>query len=277
MEGWQAYAQMNRVPTKGLSYNSVSAAITGVTEKASSGLYNSVQVQLDFDTYFRDSEKFFEDFDNLLQLAGNAGMTVLPALMNDRYVLRNQDALVSYVADMIGRYDKDARIMAWDLYYKPCTQSVDKAKVMDLIPVLFAAAREAFATKPVFATPTVSTEPFPEDFDYITELEHGNAEAGWNRLTYSNSSIEICYEIWRQSDVIAYASSQDSPELGWLNSVAYRFGRPLFCTKWQPSRTEDPSAVLSVFRNMHVNWYVDGEPGDENVSSFAFDPIITDH
>ena len=79
------------------------------------------------------------------------------------------------------------------------------------------------------------------------------------------------------SDVIAYASSQDSPELGWLNSVAYRFGRPLFCTKWQPSRTEDPSAVLSVFRNMHVNWYVDGEPGDENVSSFAFDPIITDH
>lgn len=277
MEGWQAYAQMNRVPTKGLSYNSVSAAITGVTEKASSGLYNSVQVQLDFDTYFRNSEKFFEDFNNLLELAGNAGMTVLPALMNDKYALRNQDALVAYVADMIGRYDKDARIMAWDVYYKPCTQSVDRGRVAELLPLLFSAAREAFATKPVFATPTVSTTAFPADFDYIDQLVHGGSEAGWNRLEYANSSVEMCYDIWCMSDVIAYASSQDAPELGWLNSVAYRFGRPLFCTKWQPSRTEDPSAVLSVFRNMHVNWYVDGEPGDENVSSFAFDPIITDH
>ena len=154
---------------------------------------------------------------------------------------------------------------------------MDRGRVAELLPLLFSAAREAFATKPVFATPTVSTTAFPADFDYIDQLVHGNAEAGWNRLEYANSSVEMCYDIWCMSDVIAYASSQDAPELGWLNSVAYRFGRPLFCTKWQPSRTEDPSAVLAVFRNMHVNWYVDGEPGDDNVSSFAFDPIITDH
>ncbi len=277
MEGWQAYAQMNRQPVKGLSYNSVSAAITGVTANAASGIYNSVQVLLDFDTYFRNPEKFFGDFDNLLQLAGDAGMTVQPALLSDKYALRNQDALTSYVADMVGRYDKDARILAWDIYYKPCAQSVDHEKVMALIPELFAAARSQFPVKPVFATPNVSTAAFPANFDYIYELEHGNATAGWNRLTYGNSSVDMCYKIWCLSDVIAYASSQDAPQLGWLNSVAYRFGRPLLCTKWQVSKTEDPSEVLNVFRNMHVNWFADGTPGEDNVKNFGYDPIITNY
>ena len=236
-----------------------------------------MQVLLDFDTYFRKPDKFFEDFNNLLQLAGDAGMTVQPALLSDKYALRSQSALISYVADMVGRYDKDARILAWDIYYKPCVQSLDHEKVMALLPELFAAVRSQFPVKPVFATPNVSTAAFPANLDYIDELVHGGSAAGWNRLTYGNSSVDMCYKIWCLSDVIAYASSQDAPQLGWLNSVAYRFGRPLFCTKWQASRTEDPSEVLKVFRNMHVNWYVDGALAENKAKDFGYDPIITNH
>lgn len=276
MEGWTAYAHMNRNPVKGICYDSVEDALAGVTEKGSSGLYNSVRVQLNFDSWLRSRDKFRSDFDDLLRLANGAGMTVLPSLVSDTYALRDMDTLMSYVADMIGRYDKNGCIIAWDLYFRPCAQSgVSKEKADYLLDGLFEAAHGASPSKPVFATPEVSTEPFTEGYDYIKALVHGQEKAGWNKLRYMHSSESLCYKVWCLSDVIAYASSQDSPEMGWLNSVAYRFGRPLFCTKWHVPEKEDPSKALSVFSNMHVSWYADGELDDAIVRDFGYAPVIT--
>ena len=88
-------------------------------------------------------------------------------------------------------------------------------------------------------TPYVQVKPFAPDFNYWGALVHGH-RAGWDYLTYGGgSSAELCYQIWSLSDIIAFSSAQKAPETGWLASICYRFGRPIFCTEWNAPAVED--------------------------------------
>lgn len=277
MPSWKAWAMVNNEPVKGLSYSSADAALAGISAQGPKGIYNSVQVRFDFRNYSSDRAAFIEKINAVLDSAAKYGMTVLPGLLDDRYATRNATTLGNYVADVIKTYNNDSRIKAWEIYNRPSTSSqATNAKMLNLIPQLFTAARNVSPQRPVFVTPYVQTTKFAADFDYIGELVHGHRN-GWNKLTHGYGSVNLTYLCWKLSDIVSYNSSQDSPELGWLNSVAYRFGRPVICSKWENKSSSTIDETLAVFNDCHVMWYVDGSLDDAKVKSFKYRTIITEY
>ena len=276
-EGWKSWMWMNRGETKGLYFTSVSAALAGVEKYKDDGTYNSLRVLLEYADYAEDTEAFFAAFDELLSAATEAGMTVLPALIANKYLSSNTDEeLLAYVSQVVGRYAKQTQILAWDLLFSPTNSGT--ARVMALVPQLFSAARAADPVQPLFMTPSVSVKTLPED--YLILQNHSHGSGGWNYFNYTGgATAALLYLIWCQSDVIAYASTQQSIPMGWVASIAYRFGRPLFCSQWRTTVTETATNSLAIFSDLHVNWYVDGEArvDADDVKNFKFQPVSTQH
>ena len=273
-DNWRAWSWMNRKAVKGLSFEKLENALAAV--KAMQGTeqkYNSIRVLMDLLNYRKDSTNYKLQFDSLVDLAGKAGMTVMPTLLNDRNLSYSLTMMKYYFETIMKGHLDDSRILAWELVTRPGTNYTNLSKMNAMIPQLFELARGMKPVQPLFVTPKVNTQAFASDFDHIAGLVHGK-QGGWNKLTSYN--VSLTYKIWCLSDVIAYYSNQPSAQLGWLNSVANKFGRPLFC-RWEPSGTEETAKTLAIFRNMHVNWFVDGTVSDTEVEAFGFDPIITNH
>ena len=275
---WKAFAWVNGRVTKGLSATNINDAISKAQDQIGKNIYNSLHVVLSLSGYQSDKEDFFARFDELLTTAEQANMTILPSLINDNFAGRDNELLIGYVKEFVGRYANDPRIMAWDLFYRPGTSYTNSAKTMEVLPLLFEAAKSMRPIHPVMATPTVTvnTSGFPED--YVDALVHGHRN-GWSRLSYGNrGSVEMCSLIWKLSDVISYTATQSSPYLGWLNSVAYKYGRPMLCIDWKPVNTEETSKSLDIFEDFHVGWYMNGtKVTDEEASAFNYRPIVTPH
>jgi hypothetical protein len=58
------------------------------------------------------------------------------------------------------------------------------------------------------------------------------------------------------SDVISFDSEMKMPETGWLLSVANRYGRPVFCTNWNPPDIESAGETMELFSRNRVYWFV---------------------
>ena len=275
--GWKAWRWMNRPPTRGLSFSNISNAISMLENLNGTGSpYNSISVALDFRGYRSSQETFFADLENLLTLAAENGMTVLPQLLSDTYFRMSAYALTEYVENVLTRYANDTRILAWDLYNKLSSVNSNPTKAESIIDDLFKTARATGAQQPIFMTPSVSVNTFPNGFDPIASLVHGRYD-GWSRLTYGSGSVDLCYRIWCMSDVICYTSSQTSPYLGWLNAQAAKFGRPLFCAEWKVPTSEAPSATMEIFKDMHISWFANGTLDEEMVRDFTYRPVSTQH
>ena len=276
MPSWKAWAQMNRGPIKGLYYKTPAAAIAGIKEQGPKGIYNSVSVQMNFDTYNRNNATYIQQFEELLATADQYGMTVVPMLVNDTYAKRNATSLQNYVSNMIKTYNNDPRILAWELYNRAGAGASLTSTLLNLIPQLFEAARSQSPNRPVFATPAVSTNKFAADFDYKFQLEHYAGGGGWDRLNFGNAGINLVYLCWQLSDIASINSSQNNPELGWLNSVAYKFGRPVICTRWETASSTTIDETLDIFSDHHQGWFADGAIDDSKVKDFKYQVIITD-
>lgn len=278
MPSWKAWASLNCAPVKGLSYNSVSEALTGLAAQKGKGIYNSIQVRLTYTEYTSSKDKFKSAFSALLDSAGTQGMTVVPTLLYDRYARLNPTALCAYVADMIRTYNDDPRIAAWELYNRPSlSSSAPAARMLTLIPQIFTAARSAAPKRPVFVTPAVKTSDFDAGFDYIVSLQHFNEWAGWNKLQYYSGNISLTHLCWKLSDIVSYSSDQQEPQLGWLNSVAYRYGRPVVCSRWEASKSTTVDKILTVFNDCHTSWYSDTPLDESKAKTFDWRPVVTDH
>ena len=180
------------------------------------------------------------------------------------------------MTDVLTHYATDSRILGWDLYFNACSTSTNTTKAMELADALFAAGRATGAQQPLFMTPCVATNTLPEGYDAVQNLVHG-VYAGWDHLNFGKGNVKLCLKIWCQSDIISYTSSQRSELLGWLNAQANKFGRPLFCSQWKPSISEEPSKVLDIFSDMHVSWFVNGTLDATAVQNFHYRPVSTAH
>ena len=99
--------------------------------------------------------------------------------------------------------------------------------------------------------------------------------AGWDRLVYGGgSSAELCYKIWSLSDVVAFSTRQPAPEAGWLVSICYRFGRPIFCTGFDTS-VGDLDAMLDRFATSHVFWFSSDKVSKDRLGKFSFKQTST--
>lgn len=277
MPSWKAFAQFNCGPIKGLYYKSVAAALTGLATQGPKGIYNSVSVQMNFDTYNRNQEKFMTDFNTLLDSAAVFGIKVVPMLLSDTYAKRNATALCNYISTLVGTYNKDERILAWELYNRAGAGTSLTSTLLTLVPKIFEAARSVSPQRPVFVTPAVSTTTFSSSFDYKYYLQHYAGGGGWNKLNYGNAGINLVYLCWQLSDIISTNTAQNNGEFGWLNAVAYRFGRPQICTRWEVAKSTTIDETLAVLSDHHEGFFVDGTLDDSKVSSFRYQTIITNH
>ena len=275
---WRAWQWMSGVERRGIAYSSLTAAENALTaiENIGSSSYNSLCLPLDYRKWVSDKTAFYTSMDSVLNMSGRLGMTVVPQMMSDTYIKMPTSVLKTYVQEVITRYGEDCRVLAWDLYNKPCATASDVSKATEILDALFDAARATSATQPLFATPAVTTNNFDAGFDYVAALVHG-VHGGWNRLSFAKGNVSLCYHIWCQSDVVAFSSAQTSSQLGWLCSVACKFGRPIFCAEWKPATSEEPSKTMAVFEDMHLNWYVNGTLDENLVHTFHYIPVSTGH
>ena len=184
--------------------------------------------------------------------------------------------IMAYINVILRRYYIDSRIAGWELYHHPGSGHVSEAQASCWVSQLFDLARYSSPSQPCFMTPLVSVGGIPPGVDYRAELIHGR-RAGWNRLMYAGASTPaLTYKIWALSDITAFSSAMKSAETGWLVSICYRFGRPIWCTEWQAPDLNEAKATLDSFSRSHVYWYTDTALPAELLTGFRFRPINTD-
>ena len=200
----------------------------------------------------------------------------MPVLLDDGDVPNGSVALGKYVNDVINRYYSDNRVLAWELYCKPGEKVKDTNLLMELVGTVFRYARNVYPNQPMTMTPVVNVKPFKEGFDPWQALVHGHT-GGWGELDYSGgSNSNLVYKIWSLSDVISFATDMPTPEAGWLISMCYRFGRPIFCTDWRFDNDETANSTLKRFAMSHVFWFASKPVSTNQINSFRFIPISTE-
>ena len=137
-------------------------------------------------------------------------------------------------------------------------------------------ARNQYANQPLTMTPYVQVNAFEPGFDYWGALVHGRT-GGWDRLVYGGgSNARLCYTIWSLSDIISFSACSKAPETGWLASICFRFGRPVFCTQWNIDDSTDIDAYLQRFAKSQIFWFSSGtDILPEKLVGFKFEQIST--
>jgi hypothetical protein len=139
---------------------------------------NSVRVFIQYVAYEDDATRLLNRLDAFFELASSHGLSVMPVLFDDcwlpepflgdqapesrpglhnpywqsspgnrRMGLASRPALRRYVEDLLGRFGRDRRIIAWDLYNEPQARDSTVALVRDV----FAWARSAAPSQPLTA------------------------------------------------------------------------------------------------------------------------------
>lgn len=255
----------------------IGIANSGIRPSNAPEKYNSVKVGIRYNHWKYDNISFYKDFDEYVNWAREKGMTILPTLLTDEDLDIPEDELVEYVKSVIAYYYDNPTVQAWDLYYHPGETCKDLKKVERIVDKLFTIARNQYPNQPVFMTPVVSVKPFEPGFDYRATLVHGKIH-GWDMLEYGGISNEdLVYKIWSLSDVTGFSTEQDAPEAGWLMSICYRFGRPIFCTSFKADDQENQKAIIDLFAKSHIFWYSATDIPEDYTKDFRFIPIKTAH
>lgn len=248
-----------------------------ITEGVPGQGFNSVEISLSFSEYQVDKEAFFRKFDAVLAAAASGGYTVMPVLLSDAEATAPEKEIGEYVGDVIGHYYTAPEIQAWNLYYHPGESLGDASKVSSLVTAVFRYARNEYPNQPLTATPYVKVKSFEPDFNYRSALVHG-VRNGWDKLEYGGASdCNLVYKIWSLSDVLSFSTDQNYGEAGWLASICYKFGRPVFCTGFAPQTESDKKALLELFEHSHINFYTASPISEATLKEFSFKPIVTKH
>jgi len=266
----RAWKRMVGGPVKGINVSS--GNIAGVPS-----VYNSARIKLNYKDWVSDKDGFFAGVDAILKAASSRGMTILPVLTDDNDRAVSDDDLGAYVESVIGKYYYDPAIQAWDLYWHPGEEWPEAGKVSARVTKLFQYARNQYPNQPLTATPLVRVKDFEPGFDYHDAMVHGRT-AGWGMLEYPGASdVELVHKIWSISDVLSFSTDQPQAEAGWLLSICFRYGRPVFCTDLSSPSTEEAVKTLERFSMSHVFWYTGTPLPVGKVAAFKFIPISTKH
>jgi len=239
--------------------------------------YNSVRVRIKYSDWAQDESAFFNYADDAISKLDAKGISVLPVLIDDSDASVPAEKLAKYVSSVIGHYYTEPAVIAWDLYYHPGEKCTDRNLVDNVLTAVFKAARNKYPNQPLTATPYVRVKDFAPDFDYKSALIHGRT-AGWERLEYPGcSDVELVHKIWSISDVVSFSTDQPQAEAGWLLSICFRYGRPIFCTSFNSPSDYEAIKTLNRFGISHVFWFTDRSIDPAVVDDFRFIPIVTKH
>jgi hypothetical protein len=183
------------------------------------------------------------------------------------------DHLRGYVQGVVGRFAKDRRVVAWDIFNEPDNTnrpayiayepSNKPSLTLILMGKAFAWARAMNPSQPLTAAPWLG--------DYVDPARMRPA----TKFMLENS------------DVITFHSYDDSATVEKLISALERYGRPIICTEYMARpRSSTFQAILPIFARRHVgaiNWgFVSGKtqtiyPWDSWNKEYTTEPKVWFH
>ncbi|MGH7652410.1 MAG: 1,4-beta-xylanase [Gemmatimonadaceae bacterium] len=202
----------------------------------------------------------------------NSGWVQAPgaAILSDtmRY-----DELRGYVQGVVGRFAKDRRVVAWDIFNEPdntnrpayiAYEPIDKpALTLILMRKAFAWAREEHPSQPLTAAPWLGDYVDPSRMRPATKFMLDN------------------------SDVVTFHSYDDSATVEKLITALERYGRPIICSEYMARpRGSTFQSILPIFARRHVgaiNWgFVSGKtqtiyPWDSWTDEYTAEPKVWFH
>jgi hypothetical protein len=209
---------------------------------------NSVRVFIQYLVHEHDAAGLLARFETLLGLASRHGLSVMPVLFDDcwlpepflgdqapeprpglhnpywqrspgerRKALAFRPALRRYVEDLFGRFGRDQRILAWDLYNEPSATEASVALVRDV----FSWARRLAPAQPLTAC--------------------------WYGALFSDITSIHFYG----------SPSRQPEEARRLIEAADSFSRPVLATEalGRPNHGE-PQEILPLFSKRRIGWYL---------------------
>ena len=183
------------------------------------------------------------------------------------------EILKSYVQGVVGRFAKDRRVAAWDIFNEPdntnrpayiAYEPIHKQVLaLSLMRQAFAWARAMNPSQPLTAAPWVG--------DYVDS-------------TRLRPATKFMLE---NSDVITFHSYDDSATVEKLITALERYGRPIICSEYMARpRGSTFQSILPIFARRHVgaiNWgFVTGKtqtiyPWDSWNNEYTAEPKVWFH
>jgi len=183
------------------------------------------------------------------------------------------EVLKGYVQGVVGRFAKDRRVAAWDIFNEPdntnrpayiAYEPIHKQELaLSLMRRAFAWARAMNPSQPLTAAPWVG--------DYVDS-------------TRMRPATKFMLE---NSDVITFHSYDDSATVEKLITALERYGRPIICSEYMARpRGSTFQSILPIFARRHVgaiNWgFVSGKtqtiyPWDSWNNEYTAEPKVWFH
>lgn len=153
-----------------------------------------------------------------------------------------------YVKQILKKYRKDPRILAWCLYNEP-----ENTKGFETLPFLKAVyrwAREVNPSQPL-TSPMWAT---PDSRSYQKEISEFVSSA---------------------SDIISFHSYNDLPRCTEFVNYCQQFNRPILCSEWMArSRGSDYFSILPLFKKNKIGSFSYGLVNGKQQCHYPWNPVI---
>jgi len=230
---------------------------------------SAIRLWLSWDSFVRNPERFARHFDQVLAIAAQYGLVVMPVLFNrwhdlaldyggiymDHFLLRvswvrSISIFEPYLQAVVGGHAADSRVFAWDLCNEPFFYSCPPAEIPEIVSAeytwlesLYKACKRLGAQAPI----TVGIHP-------------GHGLAGIQQIEPLSDILSI-HPYWTADsplhDKRAYERSLDD-----YVAFATRVGKPLLATETCWGALDDAKRVaiirytLGELEKRHIGWLV---------------------
>ena len=82
-------------------------------------------------------------------------------------------------------------------------------------------------------------------------------------------------QAWNWQKKVGVIKGFNQAEL--LKALAFRYGKPVFCTSWKPVDQKNADETIDNFSRSHTYWYQAGETANVDAAAFRFRAICTPH
>lgn len=242
--------------------------------------FNAIRVNLPFLGWMKDRDGLMDRLDRLMGAAAARGIDTVPCLFDDcgfggeepqwgaqpdpvpgihnsRAVaspgraavldMALRPALATYVADVVGTFRADRRVLFWDLYNEPgnrmdfdLTEYSEfdaglEAHALSLMEQSFAAAREVAPEAPLTVAAWTTPLPDSDAHPYQTEID---------RSALLHSDIITFHAYWNRDRVARFIDHLEVLD------------RPLLCTEWMARQIDSRiSDQLALFHERNVGCF----------------------
>lgn len=218
--------------------------------------FNAVRFNLNYLVWQYDRKPFYNRLEQVLQIANQHGLFVVPVLFDDCGFggaepaygsqpdpipgVHNSRAVASpgraavmdqiqwpnfrnYVQAVIRTFKDDKRLLFWDLYNEPGNRMIFRSDgCAEYTSDLIAYSQELLNASFAWARDINPAQP-------LTAAAWHTPSAGTTDQAYQNETDQLCFEL---SDIVTFHAYRPAIYVSGLIDGLKKINRPLFCTEW---------------------------------------------